>query len=85
MILEQIGVVRSPVDEGWGSVTSEVVIDEGYSRGLTGLDAFSHILVVFYMHRYTFARAAQHPSQKTGMQALRVQCSVRFSRYVPQL
>ncbi len=58
MILERIGVVRSPVtegvDEGWGSVTSEMVIDEGYARGLTGLDAFSHILVVFYMHRYTF-------------------------------
>jgi tRNA-Thr(GGU) m(6)t(6)A37 methyltransferase TsaA len=58
MILEPIGVVRSPVtegvDEGWGSVTSEVVIDEVYAHGLTGLDAFSHILVVFYMHRYTF-------------------------------
>ena len=58
MILERIGVVRSPVtegvDTGWGSVTSEVVLDEGYARGLTGLDACSHILVVFYMHRYTF-------------------------------
>jgi tRNA-Thr(GGU) m(6)t(6)A37 methyltransferase TsaA len=58
MILEQIGIVRSSVtegvDEGWGSVTSEVVIDEGYVQGLTGLDTFSHILVVFYIHRYTF-------------------------------
>ena len=58
MILEPIGVVRSPVtegvDEGWGSVTSEMVIDEGYAHGLTGLDGFSHVLVVFYMHRYTF-------------------------------
>jgi len=58
MILEQIGFVRSPVtegvDEGWGSVTSEVVIDDEYALGLKGLDAFSHILVVFYMHKYTF-------------------------------
>ena len=58
MILKQIGVVRSPVtegvDEGWGSVTSEVVIDQGYAQGLIGLDSFSHILVVFYMHKYTF-------------------------------
>ena len=58
MILEQIGVVKSPVtegvDEGWGAVTSEMVIDEEYAQGLTGLDAFSHILVVFYMHRFTF-------------------------------
>jgi tRNA-Thr(GGU) m(6)t(6)A37 methyltransferase TsaA len=58
MILEPIGVVKSPVtegvDEGWGSVTSKVVIDEGYASGLTGLDSFSHVLIVFYMHRYTF-------------------------------
>jgi tRNA-Thr(GGU) m(6)t(6)A37 methyltransferase TsaA len=58
MILEPIGVVRSTVtegvDEGWGSITSDVVIDEVYAPGLSGLDAFSHILVVFYMHRVTF-------------------------------
>jgi tRNA-Thr(GGU) m(6)t(6)A37 methyltransferase TsaA len=58
MILDQIGFVRSPVaegvEEGWGSVTSEVVIDEVYAQGLIGLDAFSHVLVVFYMHRYTY-------------------------------
>ena len=58
MILEQIGFVSSPVaegvDEGWGSVTSEVVIDKEYAKGLNGLDAFSHILVVFYMHKYTY-------------------------------
>ena len=63
MILEQIGVVKSPVtegvDEGWGAVISEMVIDKEYAQGLTGLDAFSHILVVFYMHRFTF-RAGSH-------------------------
>lgn len=58
MILEPIGVVRSPVtegvDEGWGEVASQVVIDDRYASGLKGLEAFSHILVVFYMHKYTF-------------------------------
>jgi tRNA-Thr(GGU) m(6)t(6)A37 methyltransferase TsaA len=58
MILEPIGVVRSPVtegvDEGCGSVTSQVIVDERYASGLAGLDTFSHVLVVFYMHKYTF-------------------------------
>jgi len=58
MILEPIGTVRSPVtegvDEGWGTVTSEIVLDEMYAPGLTGLDSFSHVIVVFHMHRSTF-------------------------------
>jgi len=58
MILEPIGAVRSPVtegvDEGWGTVTSEIVIDERYAPGLAGLDSFSHVIVVFHMHRSTF-------------------------------
>ena len=29
---------------------SEVVVDERYAAGLAGLDGFSHVLVVFYMH-----------------------------------
>jgi len=74
MILEPIGVVRSPVtegvDEGWGSVTSQVVVDERYAPGLTGLDAFSHVLVVFYMHRYTFdpdSHLVRRPQGRTDM------------------
>ena len=50
-----IGFVKSPVtagaDEGWGSVSSEVVIDEQYALGLKGIDSFFHIIVVFEMHK----------------------------------
>ncbi len=58
MHCEPIGSVRSPVkeaiDENWGGVVSEIVIDEKYSSGLRGLSEFSHILVVFHMHRSSF-------------------------------
>ena len=56
--IESIGTVKSPVkegvDEGWGGVVSEIHLEERYAPGLAGLNEFSHILVVFYMHQSTF-------------------------------
>lgn len=55
---EPIGWVRSavtdPVDENWGSVLSEIHLADSLSPGLKGLEAFSHVLVVYLMHQATF-------------------------------
>ncbi|HYP20106.1 MAG TPA: tRNA (N6-threonylcarbamoyladenosine(37)-N6)-methyltransferase TrmO [Chloroflexia bacterium] len=57
--LQPIGVVRSPVaegvDEDWGSVVAEICLREEYAPGLRGLEEFSHVIVVFLMHRATFS------------------------------
>ncbi len=42
--------VVDPVDEGWGEVESDLVLDEEYGPALQGLEAFSHLLVIFWMH-----------------------------------
>ena len=56
--LEVIGTVSSPViegvDEDWGSVVSEIRLNEKYVSGLRGLEEFSHVLVLFYMHKCSF-------------------------------
>lgn len=56
--LQPIGIVKSSVTEGvddhWGDVVAEIVLDETLTDGLQGLDAFSHILVIFVMHQATF-------------------------------
>ncbi|MGZ8228960.1 MAG: tRNA (N6-threonylcarbamoyladenosine(37)-N6)-methyltransferase TrmO [Burkholderiales bacterium] len=50
-----IGTVKCPVTEmsqgHWGEVESEIHVDPLYAPGLAGLDAFSHVMVVFYLHR----------------------------------
>ena len=55
---EAIGVVISPVtegvDENWGGIISEIRLNEKYVSGLRGLEEFSHVLILFYMHRYSF-------------------------------
>lgn len=55
IVLKPIGVVSSkvkgPMRGGWGEVTSEIVIEEGLSESLDGLEEFSHIIVVYWMHQ----------------------------------
>lgn len=62
LTLEPIGIVRSPisegVDENWGKVIAEIRIAEHLAAGLQGIDQFSHLLVVFWMHQSSFDPAA---------------------------
>lgn len=37
---------------------SEIRLDDRYAPGLAGLDGFSHLIVVFYMHKSTFDEGA---------------------------
>jgi len=61
IVLKAIGKVKSPVvepvDQGWGSVESEIHLEPEFTPGLQGLDQFSHIIVVFFMDRSTFDAA----------------------------
>ena len=56
--IKPIGYVQSPIleetDKEWGKVISEIIIEEQYTKGLIGLKEFSHIIVVFFMHKAIF-------------------------------
>jgi tRNA (adenine37-N6)-methyltransferase len=58
ILCRTIGVVRSPVtegrDDGWASVVSELHLDEDVAAGLSGIEGFSHAVVVFWMHQSSF-------------------------------
>ncbi len=58
MTLKAIGFVRSEVKEvppldsrDWGKIVSEIVIDSSLTEALDGLEEFSHIVVLYWMHR----------------------------------
>jgi len=71
-----IGFVRNAVtkmSEGhWGRVESEIHLDRVYAPGLQGLEAFSHVMVVFFLHEAqgfdTEKQLLRHPR---GMEHLR--------------
>ena len=56
--IKPIGHVRSPIlepiDEGWASVESSIVIEADLRDGLRGLAEFSHLIVVTFLHRALF-------------------------------
>jgi tRNA-Thr(GGU) m(6)t(6)A37 methyltransferase TsaA len=61
IVVKPIGFVRSPVkegsDENWGDIISEVHLDAEFKDGLKGLQAFSHVIVVFHLHKSSFNAA----------------------------
>jgi tRNA-Thr(GGU) m(6)t(6)A37 methyltransferase TsaA len=56
MSLKAIGVVHNGLGtpptprSGWEKVTSEIVIDSRLTEALDGIEEFSHIIVLFWMH-----------------------------------
>ncbi len=52
--LTPIGVVRNDVaeavDSGWGAVELRIVLRPGLAGALDGLEAFSHVLVITWLH-----------------------------------
>lgn len=53
--VQPIGVIKNDVGYGshgdWSQVISRLVIDDKYMDALDGLEDFSHIYVLFYLHR----------------------------------
>ena len=69
MTLKAIGFVKNqvaqPVQGGWEEVISEIVIDRRLTDALDGLEEFSHIVVLFWMHKTSGEPALKvHPRGK---------------------
>jgi len=60
MIFNPIGYIKSninqKVDQNWGQVTSEIVINKDLQDGLRGLEKFSHIIIVYYLNEARFIK-----------------------------
>ena len=72
--LEIIGSVvtpiKEPVDENWGEVVSEIVLEKKYADGLIGLKDFSHAIIIYFMHLATDkerVKIRRHPQGRDDM------------------
>lgn len=68
--LKPIGAVRSPIKKrerrNAKDIISEIIIEPAYAEGLGNLDDFSHITVIFYMHKsHKPAPLKVHPKYRT--------------------
>jgi len=72
-----IGTVRSPivepVDMDWGEVIAEIVLKPEYAPGLLGLQDFSHLLVLTFLHEAKYVpekHIRRHPQERQDMPLL---------------
>ena len=70
--LQPIGTVKSPrnrMSQGnWGDVQSEIHLKDSFVKGLSGLEEFSHVLVIFYLDRAVFV-PSEHLLRRPRAQA----------------
>lgn len=73
IILQPIGKVQSPrketIDDQWGDVISTIHLDpqQFTEEAIAGLDDFSHLEIVFYMHlvpQHKIQKTARHPRNR---------------------
>jgi tRNA-Thr(GGU) m(6)t(6)A37 methyltransferase TsaA len=68
--INPIGVVKNSIHERpetWKGTQSEVHIHKEYQEGLDGLQEFSHIVVVFYLHLSSAHTLRVHPRGKAEL------------------
>lgn len=60
MNLKAIGIVRNeikqPIRHGWGEIVSDIVVNRDLTEALDGLEEFSHLIVLYWMHQLTPGR-----------------------------
>jgi len=60
MSLKAIGIIRNevrqPIRHGWGEIVSDIVVNSDLTEALDGLDGFSHIIVLYWMHQLPSGR-----------------------------
>ncbi len=74
MVIKPIGEVRNninlPLREGWEEVVSELILDANLEEATEGLEQFSHIIVVFWMHKVPPDRGTPTKVHPRGRQDL---------------
>lgn len=53
--------VKKPMLPGWKDVITEIVIDKRYSKGLDGIEDYSHIIIVYWMDKEIECHLKHHP------------------------
>ena len=53
--------VAKPMLPGWKDIITEIVIDKRYTKGLDGIEDYSHIIVVYWMDQERECHLKHHP------------------------
>jgi tRNA-Thr(GGU) m(6)t(6)A37 methyltransferase TsaA len=72
--LKPIGYVSSPViermDENWGKITSRIILQPEYIGALSGLEDFSHAIIVTYLHQAHYEKEKHLQRRPQGLESM---------------
>lgn len=59
--------VKKPMLPGWKDIVSEIVIDKKYTKGLDGIEDYSHIIIVYWMDQEKECHLKHHPQNRSDV------------------
>ena len=72
--IRPIGYVKSPVKQpqtgGLTEVETEIILGDDFRTCLDGIEEFSHVVVVYWLHQISSYRESCHPQGKTNVPLL---------------
>ena len=72
--LKPIGFVSSSVtektDENWGQITSRILLQPEYIGALSGLEDFSHAIIITYLHQARYEKEKHLQRRPRGLESM---------------
>lgn len=59
--------VKKPMLAGWDKITTKIIINQRYARGLDGIEDYSHIIVVYWMNKEAHCHLKHHPQGRADV------------------
>ncbi len=68
--LDAVGVVRNGIadlaDRDWSEVESDILVDDALVGGLAGIEKYLDLVIVFYLHKFSFDVATELQQRPSG-------------------
>ncbi len=59
--------VTKPTLSGWKELVTEIVLDTQYTKGLDGIEDYSHVIIVYWMGQEKECHLKHHPQGRTDV------------------
>lgn len=60
-------IVKKPALAGWKDVTTDIVLNKRYAKGLDGIEDYSHVIVVYWMGQERECHLRHHPQGRADV------------------
>lgn len=59
--------VKKSALTGWKNLVTEIVLDKRYTKGLDGIEEYSHVIIVYWMGQEKECHLKHHPQGRTDV------------------